>query len=178
MLKCDPISDPEASIRRVYSYVAYRIGQGADAEDVTNDVMLRAVKYRTSYDPAKGKPATWLLAIARKCLDDHLASRPLVSGESVETVAPGDFESETLRRLTVTDAVARLDDHDRELIALRYGADLSTRQIAAVVGLSPNAVDVGLHRARQRLSVQLHREGYGHSFRSNSPKRRVAESGA
>ena len=159
-MKRDPLTDPNASIRRVYSYVAYRIGSGADAEDVTSDVILRAVRYRTSYDPTKGQPMTWLLAIARTCVDNHLASHPLVLGERPDVAAPGEFELETVHRLAVADAVARLDERDRELVALRYGADLSTREISEILGLSPTAVDVALHRMRDRLSLELRREGY------------------
>ena len=159
-MKRDPLTDATKSIRRVYSYVAYRIGVGADAEDVTSEVMVRAVRYRASYDPSKGAPDTWLLGIARTCVGDHLASRPLVLDERPEAAAPGELETETVDRMAVGNAVARLDERDRELIALRYGADMSTKQISEILGLSPNAIDVALHRTRDRLSVELHREGY------------------
>jgi len=177
-MKRDPVADPKASIRRVYSYVAYRIGSGADAEDVTSEVMLRAVQYRSSYDAARGKPTTWLLGIARSCVNDHLASRKIILSEWLDVAAPGDVELETVHRVGVARAVSRLDDHDRELIALRYGADLSTREISRLVGLSPNAIDVALHRTRQRLSIELDREGYGRNGPSVSTLRTVAETGA
>jgi RNA polymerase sigma-70 factor (ECF subfamily) len=148
-------------IRRVYSYVAYRIGAGPDAEDVTSETMLRAVRYRSSYDPAKGQPLSWLLGIARSCVDDHLAALRVTVGEREDLAAPGELEAETVHRLSVADAVSRLDPRDRELVALRYGADLSTRQISELLGLSRNAVDVALHRSRARLAVELRREGYG-----------------
>src|SRR5918999_4894134 len=50
----DPLANPEPLIRRVYSYVAYRLGDGPDAEDVTSDVFERALRYRESYDRQKG----------------------------------------------------------------------------------------------------------------------------
>jgi RNA polymerase sigma-70 factor (ECF subfamily) len=52
-------------------------------------------------------------------------------------------------------AVAELDPRDRELIALRYGADLSARQIAELLELKTNAVEVALHRALRKLREQL-----------------------
>jgi RNA polymerase sigma-70 factor (ECF subfamily) len=174
-MKRDPLSDPTEAIRRVYSYVAYRIGGGADAEDVTSEVMLRAVRYRTSYDPSKGKPLTWVLGIARTCVDDHLASRPPLPNDQPDVVAPGELETEAMDRMAVGGAVARLDERDRELIALRYGADLSTQQISEILGLSRNAVDVALHRTRDRLSVELHREGYESTRRSKPPLHHAAE---
>ncbi len=159
-MKHDPLTDATESIRRVYSYVAYRIGAGADAEDVTSEVMVRAVRYRASYDPSKGAPLTWLLSIARTCVSDHLTSRPVTLDEPHEVAAPGELEAQTIDRVAVGEAVSRLDERDRELIALRYGADLSTRQISELLGLSRNAIDVALHRTRHRLSIELHREGY------------------
>ena len=54
-------------------------------------------------------------------------------------------------RLLVTGALEALDDRSRELIALRYGADLSARQIAELEGARTNTVEVALHRAVARL---------------------------
>lgn len=151
----DPLDNPEPLIRRVYAYVAYRIGAGPDAEDVTGEVFERALRYRRSFDGTKGEPAAWLIGIARRCIDDALSSRRPEGGHAAETAAPGDLEEETIRRITLSAAVDSLDERDRELIALRYGADLPTRDIAKILDLQPNAVDVGLHRARARLSLKL-----------------------
>jgi RNA polymerase sigma factor (sigma-70 family) len=51
----------------------------------------------------------------------------------------------------VSRAVAALDERDRELIALRYGADLTARQIAELLDARTNAIEVALHRALGRL---------------------------
>ena len=75
--------------------------------------------------------------------------------------APGDLEEETLRRLTLYAAVARLDERDRELIALRYGADLTARQIGELLGARTNAIEVALTRARARISAELEDERPG-----------------
>ena len=52
------------SLPRVYAYVAYRIGPGPEAEDVTGDTFERAFRFRDSYDPARGEPMSWLIGIA------------------------------------------------------------------------------------------------------------------
>ncbi len=70
----DPLANPEALIRRVYAYVAYRLGDGPDAEDVTSEVFERALRYRESYDRSKGEPTAWLLGIARRCTSESLAA--------------------------------------------------------------------------------------------------------
>ncbi len=151
----DPLARPDDLIRRIYSYVAYRIGPGSDAEDVTSETMLRAVRYRSSYDPKRGKPLSWLIGIARTCIVEHQSARPLTTDEAHDQASTEDLAHEVTERLTVVDAVARLEPKDRELVALRYGADLSTHQIAEVLESTPNAVDVALHRCRARLKVEL-----------------------
>ena len=92
----------------------------------------------------------WLLGIAKRCVDGR-GQRIELSSESIEERRTGDLEEETIRRLTVTGAVARLDERDRELIALRYGADMTARQIAELLGARTNAIEVALHRALGRL---------------------------
>jgi RNA polymerase sigma-70 factor (ECF subfamily) len=148
----DPLANPEPLIRRVYSYVAYRIGDGADAEDVTSETIERALRYRSSYDPAKGPPVSWLLGIARRCIAD----RPLPAGvaELQEAEAPED-QGSRVDSIAVRAIVARLPERDRELVALRYGADLTARQIAELLELRTNAVEVALHRLHARLREEL-----------------------
>jgi RNA polymerase sigma factor (sigma-70 family) len=166
MASRDPLADPAAAVRRVYSYVAYRLGNSPDAEDVTSQVIERALRYRSSYDRRRGRPESWLLGIARTCVDDALrerASRATALDERVEAPA---VDSDAVEKLAVHDAVARLDPRDQELVALRYGADLSTREIAAILELTPNAVDVALHRCRARLRNELERAGFDEPART------------
>ncbi len=151
----DPLADPEPLIRRVYAYVAYRIGDGPDAEDVTGEVFERALRYRDTYQPAKGQPIAWLIGIARRCIAESLAARPPVPTERAEELADDDFQERSVQRLTLAAAVDGLDERSRELIALRYGADLTARQIAALLGMHTNGVEVALHRALARLRNAL-----------------------
>lgn len=155
MMRRDPLANPEPLIRRVYSYVAYRVGDGPDAEDLTSETFERALRYKKSYDPRKGEPVAWLLGIAKRCIDGRGPRLELASEHADEPIG-GDLEEETVRRLTVSRAVAGLDERDRELIALRYGADLTARQIAELLGARTNAIEVALHRALGRL-----RDSYG-----------------
>ena len=151
----DPLAQPEPLIRSVYAYVAYRVGPGPDAEDITSDVFERAVRYRDSYDPKRGEPMAWLIGIARRCVNGA-APAPTVALDPVEEhAAPGDVAEDAVRRLSLQDAVAVLSERDRELIALRYGADLTGRQIGAILDMSANAVDVAMHRAAERLRQAL-----------------------
>ena len=148
----DPLRNPEPLIRRVYAYAAYRLGDGPDAEDATQQTFERAYRYRSNYDPSKGEPVAWLLGIARRCCDDVLQARPQ-HGDIADYDAPdaGDLEPRTVGRLDLRAAVLSLDERSRDLIALRYGADLTARQIAELLGEKTNAIEVALHRALARL---------------------------
>jgi RNA polymerase sigma-70 factor (ECF subfamily) len=155
VLKVDPLRNPEPLIRRVYAYVAYRLGDGPDAEDVTSETFERALRYRSSFDASKGPPVAWLIGIARRCVDDALSGRAQAGAEPQDVAAPSDLELETVRRIDLRKAMAALDERDRELLALRYGADLKARQIAELLDLKTNAVEVALHRALKRLRERL-----------------------
>jgi RNA polymerase sigma-70 factor (ECF subfamily) len=151
----DPLANPEALIRRVYAYVAYRVGDGVDAEDVTSAAFERALRYRASFDARRGDPAAWLIGIARRCIADAALDRLQTTDEVPEIEAPGRLDETIAARIDVARELERLDERDRELLALRYGADLTARQIAELLELRTNAVEVALHRALQKLREQL-----------------------
>ena len=154
----DPLSSPAPLIRRVYAYAAYRLGDGPDAEDVTSETFERALRYRESYDRRRGEPLAWLIGIARRCADEAGAARSRSGGEVPDIAGSEDVEVDAIRRISIRAAVGELGDRDRELVALRYGADLKARQIAELLGLETNAVEVALHRALARLRGTLERE--------------------
>lgn len=138
----------------MYAYVAYRIGDGPDAEDVTSDVFERALRYRASYDPRKGTPLAWLIGIARRSLQ----SKPprLAPSEEADRAAAGtSLEDEVIRRLTIATALARLSERDRELLALRFGAGLKAAEIAEILGARTNTIEVALHRAVERARKEV-----------------------
>jgi RNA polymerase sigma-70 factor (ECF subfamily) len=168
VLRRDPLANPEPLIRRVYSYVAYRVGDGPDAEDLTSETFERALRYKKSYDPRKGEPVQWLLGIAKRCIDGR-GPRMELASEWADEAAPTNLEDETVRRLTIARAVGGLDERDRELIALRYGADLTARQIAELLGARTNAIEVALHRALGRL-----RGSFGEEDESEPVRKREA----
>jgi RNA polymerase sigma-70 factor (ECF subfamily) len=153
--RSDPLADPEPLMDRVYAYCAYRLGNGQDAEDAASDTFERALRHRSSYDPRKGTPSAWLIGIARRCIDDVVAARLPIVEELPAQTAP---EDDAAMRLDVAQMLARLDPHDRELIALRYGADLTARQIGELLQMRAHAVEMALHRALVRLRAELERE--------------------
>jgi RNA polymerase sigma-70 factor (ECF subfamily) len=158
----DPLRDPAPLVRRVYAYAAYRLGEGPAAEDVTSETFERALRYRGSYDPSKGPPTAWLVGIARRVVEDTLQSRAaeVLASEpdlyaTTEQRAFTDPADAAGMRLDLAAAVARLSPRDRELIALRYGSDLRSREIGKLLDMKVNAVEVALHRALDRLRALI-----------------------
>ena len=154
-MRGEPLEYPEPLIRRVYAYVAYRVGDGHDAEDITSDVFERALRHRDQYDPRRGNPTAWLVGIARRCISDHFADRTVPVESVPDEVAPGELAAEAASRIDLARVLETLSERDRELIALRYGADLTARQIGELLDLRTNAVEVALHRALQSVRHEL-----------------------
>lgn len=152
----DPFARPEELIRRVYAFVAYRLGDGPEAEDVTSETFARALRFRSSFDPRRGEPIAWLIGIARRQIADSATKHGEVSvAETPERPVVGDLAGEAVERLTLAAALDRLEQRDRELLALRYGADLTARQIAVLLEARTNTIEVALHRALGRLRSEL-----------------------
>ena len=156
MASRDPFADPEPLIRRVYAYVAYRVGDGPDAEDVTSATFERALRIEIASTRVRGNAAAWLIGIARRQISDHFGGSPLVT-DVRDQLAAGELESDSAERIDLRRAVGSLNERDRELIALRYGADLTARRSANSSICSTNSVEVALHRALQTLRAALSR---------------------
>jgi RNA polymerase sigma-70 factor (ECF subfamily) len=153
----DPLEDVEQLIPRVYAYLAYRLGNGPDAEDLTSECFERALRYRHRYDVGRGEPLAWLIGIARRLVADHRASGWHEELDLDAVATTDDLSEEAVRRLSVRAAVAQLAPRDQELVALRHGADLTARQIGTLIGMSTHSVEVALGRAEERLRSALER---------------------
>ena len=86
---------------------------------------------------------------------DHGATQQQLVAEIPEVGAAGEFEDLIASRLELRAAVQSLPERDREFIALRFGADLTATQIARILGLRTNTVEVALHRALATLRRSL-----------------------
>jgi RNA polymerase sigma-70 factor, ECF subfamily len=169
-----PLDNPEPLIRRVYAYTAYRIGPGPDAEDVTSEVFERALRYEHTYDESKGEFVGWLLGIARRCVDQHLSAPRTVPLEPVADApeSPQDLETEVVERVALTEAMSELEERDRELVSLYY-AGLNGGQIAELLDVRRNTIDVALHRALGRLRAIIDRQTEAETQHMSRPQRRA-----
>lgn len=164
--RSDPsvLDDIVTAYRGRISRLVYRLlGWDDNAEDVVQDVFLAAIKSRKSFR-GQSSLATWLTAIAvNRCRTYHrkrlLRLRTLTrlfAQGSVRTSKPAD--DAPLRRETfdqVQKAMRSLPAKLREVTVLRYLEEMAIDEIAQVLGISRNAVEVRLHRGRNRLKKML-----------------------
>lgn len=156
MISRDPLANPEPLIRRVHAYVAYRLGHGPDAEDATSEVFARALRRRETYDRRRGEPLAWLIGIARRVVAEEFERRAAApTGNLHEITGGASLEDDLVRRLMLAKAMSLLNERDSELIALRYGSDLSAAEIARLLHTRKNTIEVALHRARSKLAELL-----------------------
>jgi RNA polymerase sigma factor (sigma-70 family) len=143
---------------QVYAYFAYRVGVRSEAEDLTQTTFERAVRSAQRYDPERAAPLTWLLAIAHNLLVDHYRrarGTPVDLDDDDPSWGSVPFDADLGLSPELTDALAHLTPRDREIVGLRFGADLSGPEIAELTGLSLANVQQVLSRSLRRLRRHL-----------------------
>lgn len=157
MARLDFAAVYDDQVRHVYGFFAYRLVSTQDVEDLTQLTFERALKAWPRYDPRRSAPGTWLMAIARNLLVDHFRrshyhGRILDVDELSESL--GHREDAPLPlgiAPELANALAALSDQQREILALRFGADLRSVDIARLTGLSTANVDQIASRSLRKL---------------------------
>jgi RNA polymerase sigma-70 factor (ECF subfamily) len=141
---------------KIYNFFRYRVGDGPLAEDLTADTFEKAWRKRHRYRHDLASFSTWLFTIARRVAIDHYRKqRPNSSLESISDLAAEQTLEDLTQKHSDFDRLSvllnQLEDRDRELVALRYGAGLTNRAIAGLTGLTESNVGVILHRTLKKL---------------------------
>jgi RNA polymerase sigma-70 factor (ECF subfamily) len=142
----------------VYAFFAYRLSSRADAEDLTQATFERAYRAWGRYDSRRASVLTWLLAIARNLLTDHYRSEGGRDEHSLEGdpgIAAPAAELDLGLEPALAAALELLGEREREIIALRFGADMSGPEIAALTGLTLANVQQIMSRSLRRLRAEL-----------------------
>lgn len=142
----------------VYSFFAYSVTDSV-AEDLTSSTFERVVRAWRSYDARRASERTWILTIARNLLTDHYRRQSLRTAASIDEkpalvdylIDSDDPFARVLGPGELRDWLECLDERQRQVLALRYGGDLSTTDIAAMLELSPANVHQILSRSLRRL---------------------------
>jgi RNA polymerase sigma-70 factor (ECF subfamily) len=161
------LAGDEAALAHIYDFYAKplyryhysRVGNAADAEDLTSQTFMAVIEALPSYRD-RGRFTAWIFQIARNKAADHFRSNPGMS-EMTETVAdPAQIDAlevvyQKESRGMLKSLLQSLDADERELLRLRFTADLSFVQIGHLLGRSEDAVRKAVRRILDRLAVQM-----------------------
>jgi len=147
---------------RVYRYVLSRVGHVAEAEDLTEDIFLRMLGAITDYKKTSVPFSAWLFRIAR----NHVVSYYRRNGDRrdhgalTETMADNRLDPAAIVETQfmmgeVVEAVQRLPEAQRDVIALRFAVGLSIAETAHVLGKRQGNVKALQHKAVTRLQKIL-----------------------
>lgn len=148
----------DACRQHVWAYAVSRGGRRI-ADEVVSETF--AIAWRRIAEVPE-PPLPWLLGVARNVLRDGYRAetrREAFAAELRERAEPpqGDVAEDVAERLAALRALAVLAEDERELLILVAWHGLSPREAARVLGCSPAALRVRLHRARRRLQRELER---------------------
>jgi RNA polymerase sigma-70 factor (TIGR02952 family) len=153
----------ETYYKRIYNYIAYRVSCRYTAEDLTSLVFEKTLSKLDSYSGEKAPFEVWLFAIARNVVNDYYRSRKRTSLFSLDTVmelvsgkkAPEDLLLEEERSTRLNHALDTLAVKERNVVALKFGADLKNKEIALLTGISESNVGVILYRSMRKLKSEI-----------------------
>ena len=154
----------ETHYERVTRYIAARIGSVDDSQELASDVFMKALRSVDSYKESGAPMEAWIFKIAHNLVVDHLRSRSrrpaYVPLEDASSLAGEDDPSKEAERrqalLNLKKAMERLSEAHRQILSLRLGAEMSSEQVAQVIGKKPGAVremqSAAVKKLRQILS--------------------------
>ena len=144
----------------VYGYLLYLTKNWAVAEDLTGETFEAAFKKWRRFDPSRGTPRAWLLAIARSTALDWFRAdaRRRKREERAEAADPrvpdtGSFGEGLSPELA--ESLLELSAGEREVVALRIVLDLDGEETARLLGVTPTAVSTRLSRALSKLEERM-----------------------
>ncbi len=160
--------DPEAWAKvyeeyfpRVYRYIALRVGNKTEAEDLAGQVFLKALESVSSFKWRGVPVSAWLFRIAHNLVIDYRRTNKAKFNLPLDESLVGDDAdpvSEAERNVDISravQAVKLLTQAQRDVIELRFAGGMSTAEVAKVLGKSQGAVKVLQHSALVALRRKL-----------------------
>lgn len=147
----------EMHFERVYRYVAFKIGDRTEAEDMTQQVFLNAYQSLPTFNWRGTPVSAWFFRIAHNQIVDHLRRKEkqtkrqtaLTLNESITSGADDPVAAAELsldmERLSA--ATQGLTEAQREVISLRFAGDMPIAEVARIMGKSPGAIKALQHSA-------------------------------
>lgn len=149
--------------QKVYAFILSIVANPQDAEELTVDVFVQAMKAINQYDEHKSSISTWILRIAHNMAISHLRHKihdrvPIDYMDESKELNTEDSDNEEIGFLN--QAISRLPPEDQEVLHLYYYEGMRLSEIADTLGLSEGTLTVRLHRIRKKLKTLIENE-YG-----------------
>jgi RNA polymerase sigma-70 factor (ECF subfamily) len=138
---------------KIYRYVAFKVGNKAEAEDMAQQVFVSALQNISSFKWRNIPFSAWLFRIAHNKVVDYLRKKSrqaTVPLEGIQVVSASDPQRTAELRLDIEwlkAATGELTAAQREVITLRFAGDLPIAQVAQIMGKSQGAVKALQHSA-------------------------------
>ena len=164
MLQFDDIYDEYYN--KIYKYTNYRVNNHSDVEDLVSQIFLKIHEKLHTFKPDIGNLSTWIFTIASNTIKDYYKRnqiRQFLSLDSLKSEPKYDYSMEdSLEKeeeyLLLRKTIKSLPKRGQQLIALKYGAELTYDEIAKIMKITPNYVGVLLHRYLNDIRESM--EGY------------------
>lgn len=153
---------------KIYSYIAYHLnGRAEAAEDLTEEVFMKALQNLSSFQFREVPFSSWLYRIAHNHLIDHIRSSKKQQAVALDDAEHLLFEKDRLDsrldRHTLTSALAKITDDQRQIVLMRVVQGLSILETAKAVGKSEDSVKQLQSRGLKALKRVLEAQGASHS---------------
>ncbi|MEJ8548388.1 sigma-70 family RNA polymerase sigma factor [Brevibacillus borstelensis] len=148
---------------RVYKYICYRIHNQYEAEDICSQVFETVISKYHSFSAEKAKFDVWLFAIVRNTVTDYFRARKKRFYFSLDSItelilpkpSPEDLAIRGDDHQALFQALAKLRDKERNIIAMKFAAGLKNAEIAELMGVSESNIGVVVYRSLKKLQKIL-----------------------
>lgn len=148
---------------KLYKYTLFRVADQYVAEDLVSEIFVKVLDKYNTYNPTKGKFSTWVFAIANNTIINYYKTinrNKVVNWEQVDSqYRLEDLIIEQELKEILLKAILRLDERQRSIIALKFGANMKNREIAQMLNLTESNVGTILYRSLKHLRDNLKKQG-------------------
>ncbi|MBU3092137.1 sigma-70 family RNA polymerase sigma factor [Clostridium sp. CM028] len=156
----------EIYYKRVFNYMYYRVNSIETSEDLTSQVFEKIMFKIDMYSKHKSPFEVWMFAIARNIVNDYFRSLKKHKLFSIDTIkdlvskgkTPEEIILSAESNSELSKALKMLNERDRNIVSLKFGANLKNQEIAQILDITEGNVGVILYRTMKKLKKKIEEE--------------------
>lgn len=158
----------ESYYKRVYNYIYYQVNSHYTTEDLTSQVFEKIMLKINTYSEKKSPFEVWVFAIARNVVNDYFRSIKKHKLFSIEVIkefvskekGPEEIVLTSETNNELTKALNILNARERNIVALKFGANFKNNKIAEILDITESNVGVILYRSMKKLKKKIERDSH------------------